>query len=132
MASKKALWLPVIPGVDNLLPGGVFSVALSFGSPRLGVTQRSALWSSDFPREHFSEEMCPRDHPIDSPNSFVPCYKIANFGGKYQKSDFVKKKIGLNGVSEPCALLAGRRAKLILPKTVICGVTIAIAREDCT
>src|SRR5215469_8630640 len=25
------------------------SVALSFGSPRLGVTQRPALWSPDFP-----------------------------------------------------------------------------------
>ncbi len=30
-------------------PGGVISVALSFGSPRLGVTQRPALWSPDFP-----------------------------------------------------------------------------------
>ena len=30
--------------------GCVLSVALSFGSPRLGVTQRPALWSPDFPR----------------------------------------------------------------------------------
>jgi hypothetical protein len=30
-------------------PGGVISVALSFESPRLGVTQRPALWSPDFP-----------------------------------------------------------------------------------
>src|SRR6266571_2547070 len=30
-------------------PGGLFSVALSFPSPGLGVTQRNALWSSDFP-----------------------------------------------------------------------------------
>ena len=30
--------------------GCVFSVALSFGSPRLGVTQRPALWSPDFPQ----------------------------------------------------------------------------------
>jgi len=29
--------------------GGIFSVALSFSSPRLGVTQHPALWSSDFP-----------------------------------------------------------------------------------
>ncbi len=32
--------------------GCVISVALSFGSPRLGVTQRPALWSPDFPRTH--------------------------------------------------------------------------------
>ena len=30
--------------------GCVISVALSFGSPRLGVTQRPALWSPDFPQ----------------------------------------------------------------------------------
>ena len=30
--------------------GCVLSVALSFGSPRLGVTQRPALWSPDFPQ----------------------------------------------------------------------------------
>jgi len=29
--------------------GGIFSVALSLGSPPLGVTQRTALWSPDFP-----------------------------------------------------------------------------------
>ena len=29
--------------------GGVFSVALSLGSPPLGITQHPALWSSDFP-----------------------------------------------------------------------------------
>jgi hypothetical protein len=29
--------------------GGIFSVPLSFESPRPGVTRRTALWSSDFP-----------------------------------------------------------------------------------
>src|SRR2546428_3138320 len=35
-------------------PGGVISVALSFGSPRLGVTQRPALRSPDFPPTVFT------------------------------------------------------------------------------
>jgi len=30
--------------------GGLFSVALSRGSPRVGVTHHLALWSPDFPR----------------------------------------------------------------------------------
>ena len=30
--------------------GGLFSVALSRGSPRVGVTHHRALWSPDFPR----------------------------------------------------------------------------------
>jgi hypothetical protein len=44
-----------LPGPDAAFaapsrgPGGIFSVALSFALPRLGVTQRNALWSPDFP-----------------------------------------------------------------------------------
>jgi hypothetical protein len=30
--------------------GGLFSVALSFGSPRLAVSQHPALWSPDLPQ----------------------------------------------------------------------------------
>src|SRR5687768_6574147 len=53
----------VTPGAGALLPhrftltcarkraiGGLFSVALSCGSPRLAVSQHPALWSPDFPR----------------------------------------------------------------------------------
>jgi hypothetical protein len=35
--------------------GGLLSVALSVGSPRLGVTQQPALWSSDFPQAPIHE-----------------------------------------------------------------------------
>ncbi len=35
------------------MPGCVFSVALSLRLPSLGVTQHSALWSSDFPRKKY-------------------------------------------------------------------------------
>ncbi len=41
------------------------SVALSVGSPRLGVTQHPALWSPDFPQA--PEQPGARDHPADSP-----------------------------------------------------------------
>ena len=34
----------------RITPGGLFSVALSRGLPRVGVTHRLALWSPDFPR----------------------------------------------------------------------------------
>lgn len=46
---------------SNWVPGCVFSVALSLRLPSLGVTQHSALWSSDFPRKkcYFF-----RDYPI--------------------------------------------------------------------
>jgi cobalt-precorrin 5A hydrolase len=44
-------------------------------------------------------------------------------------SDWVRENIGLDGVCEPCALLAAPRSKLILPKTSLNGVTVAIAEE---
>ena len=57
--------LPRIPdpfaGVSKPF-GGLFSVALSVGSRRPGVTWHSALWSPDFPRS----TCAPRDCPADS------------------------------------------------------------------
>jgi hypothetical protein len=41
--------LTCAPGAPGAL-GGLLSVALSCGSPRLGVTQHRALWSPDVPR----------------------------------------------------------------------------------
>ncbi len=55
---------------------------------------------------------------------------IEGFNGPYQRSVLVKEKIGVEGVSEPCALLAGKRAKLIVPKIKRGKVCVAIARED--
>ena len=37
-------------------------------------------------------------------------------------------RIGLSGVAEPCAIATAKRRELVLGKTVIGGVTIAIAR----
>ncbi len=50
--------LPVLAWWPTI--GGLFSVALSVGSPRLGVTQHRALWSPDFP------QACTRGRPADS------------------------------------------------------------------
>jgi hypothetical protein len=54
--ARCALTAPFHPCRANLAPfglgpafGGLFSVALSVGSPRLAVSQHLALWSSDFP-----------------------------------------------------------------------------------
>ncbi|MBF0458425.1 MAG: precorrin-6A reductase [Nitrospirae bacterium] len=45
------------------------------------------------------------------------------------KSDMVFKSIGVYGVSEPAAALAGSSSRLVLSKTIFDGVTVAIARE---
>jgi cobalt-precorrin 5A hydrolase len=44
-------------------------------------------------------------------------------------SPWVREIVGVDGVCEPCALLSTFRGRLILPKTVLDGVAIAIAEE---
>lgn len=63
------------------------------------------------------------------PLRIVSSSLISKFSGKYQRSAFVKEKIGVEGVSEPCALIAARNPRLILPKTKVGRVTVAVARE---
>jgi cobalt-precorrin 5A hydrolase len=44
-------------------------------------------------------------------------------------SDWVRESIGVDGVCEACALLATFRGRLLLPKTIRDGVTVAIVEE---
>jgi len=44
-------------------------------------------------------------------------------------SEWVRSNVGVDGVCEPSALLATHRGKLILPKTSMDGVTVAIVEE---
>jgi len=52
--------------------------------------------------------------------------------GSVRSSPVVREKIGVGAVCEPAALLAGKKTRLLLPKTTfpaIRGVTVAIALE---
>ncbi len=62
---------------------------------------------------------------------FIPSDEIRSTARRFQTSRFVSSKVNLPAVAEPAALLAGRRTQLILPKTILHGVTVAIARENC-
>lgn len=65
------------------------------------------------------------------PLIFISKQTIGNFkSAPAPASEVVRRHIGLDGVCEPCALLAGRRARLILKKQVDDGVTVAIAEEN--
>ena len=44
-------------------------------------------------------------------------------------SDWVRESIGVDGVCEACALLATFRGRLLLPKTIRDGVTVAIVED---
>ncbi|MBI5172519.1 MAG: cobalamin biosynthesis protein [Candidatus Obscuribacter sp.] len=48
-----------------------------------------------------------------------------------EKSAHVKKTLGLDGVCEPCALLASPRGKLLVPKsTGVYGVAVAVVEDE--
>lgn len=64
------------------------------------------------------------------PLRIVSRQEIATCVKSHSKSEFVNEKIGVWGVCEPAALIAGRKTKLILKKQKYPGVTIAVAREN--
>ena len=65
------------------------------------------------------------------PIRFISNHEILNTPKSFKSSAFVTDKVNLPAVSEPSALLAGRKTSLILCKTIIKGATISIARENC-
>ncbi|MFW5982695.1 MAG: cobalt-precorrin 5A hydrolase [Candidatus Brocadiia bacterium] len=65
------------------------------------------------------------------PVRYVSSEEIRSSRRDFERSDFVNAKVGLPGVCEPAALLAGRRTSLLLPKRKRGPVTIALAKENC-
>jgi cobalt-precorrin 5A hydrolase len=45
-------------------------------------------------------------------------------------SERVQALIGIDGVCEPCALLGSRDGRIVVPKIVVGGVTVAIAEDN--
>lgn len=45
-------------------------------------------------------------------------------------SEQVQALLGIDGVCEPCALLASRDGRIVVPKIVADGVTVAIAEDN--
>ncbi|ACD97349.1 cobalt-precorrin 5A hydrolase [Trichlorobacter lovleyi] len=68
---------------------------------------------------------------LDIPLRIIPSDEIRHTARRFGHSDFVQAKVRLPAVAEPAALLAGRRTQLLLPKTIIQGVTVAVAQEGC-
>lgn len=63
------------------------------------------------------------------PLVFISRNRIEHFCGRVS-SKIAKRHLGLKGVCEPCALLAGRKTRLIMKKKIFNQVTAAIAGED--
>jgi cobalt-precorrin 5A hydrolase len=60
----------------------------------------------------------------------IPKDKIEEAQNQFQGSEFVKNKIGVSCVAEPCAYLAASKGRFIMEKTSFKGITIAIFEEE--
>jgi cobalt-precorrin 5A hydrolase len=47
-----------------------------------------------------------------------------------ERSDWVQQSVGVDGVCEPCALIACTRGRLVVPKTTLDGVAVAIVEDS--
>lgn len=66
------------------------------------------------------------------PLRFIQSEEIRKDHYAFERSELVNSRVGLPAVAEPSAILAGRRTELIIKKKKLGGVTIAVARENCT
>jgi len=66
---------------------------------------------------------------LDLPVRFIPSAAIRSSPLRFSPSAAAVRQVDLPGVAEPAALLAGSRTRLLLPRTVIQGVTVALAQE---
>lgn len=65
------------------------------------------------------------------PISFYSAEELLNVRGEFTASAFVKSTVGVDNVCERAAMLsAGENAELIVKKTCLEGVTVAIAQEE--
>jgi cobalt-precorrin 5A hydrolase len=64
------------------------------------------------------------------PLRFIASEEIRSCSRGFTETPLAMEKVNLPAVAEPSALLAGRRTTLILPKTIINKVTVAVAREN--
>lgn len=54
--------------------------------------------------------------------------EIKRVEDRFLKSDFVREKIGVSSVCEPCSYLSG--GEVIVGKTKLNGITVAVSKED--
>ena len=63
------------------------------------------------------------------PLKFISRDMINTIGENFESSELVEKNIGVPAVAEPCAILGGFRCQLLLKKTKMDGITVAITEE---
>lgn len=66
----------------------------------------------------------------DLPLRVLSHQSLAARGWTTAPSAWVRARVGLDGVCEPCALIASPRGQLVVPKTTQDGVAVAVASDE--
>jgi cobalt-precorrin 5A hydrolase len=103
--------------------------AVNYGLSAINETLKSVRYISTVDVKSDEEGLKQACIEMDIPLRIVSADIIKIFKGKYKKSEIVQKNLGIWGVSEPCAMLTAKNPQLILQKTKVGKVTIAIAKE---
>jgi cobalt-precorrin 5A hydrolase len=104
------------------------AIRTACGKAGVDMSEVRLLASADIKSDE--EGLLAAAQELDLPIRFIASEDIRSSNRQFKHSDFVKLKVNLPAVAEPAALLAGRRTRLILPKTIFNGIPVAIARES--
>jgi cobalt-precorrin 5A hydrolase len=106
----------------------VSAVRTTLDEAQLDLNQVRLLSSADIKNDE--EGLKSAAWEMGIPLRFMSSDEIRNAAVNFQHSDFVEDRVNLPAVAEPCALLAGRRTRLIVRKRTFNGITIAVAQES--
>jgi cobalt-precorrin 5A hydrolase len=106
----------------------VTAVNSALGSANLGIEAVRLIASADIKSDEAG--LIAAAQELGVPLKFISSNEIRECAYEFRKSDFVQEQVDLPAVAEPAALLAGRRTRLLLPKTSFGGITVAIAKES--
>ncbi|WP_025774556.1 cobalt-precorrin 5A hydrolase [Neomoorella thermoacetica] len=128
-------WRPrvIVAGVGcrRGVPAGTILYALGVALKRAGISRQSlrSLASVDFKAREPGLELAARQLGLElrtfPPDELAACLERHP---ELSRSQTVAARVGLTGVCEPAAVLAGGDGELLWPKIKYRGVTIALAR----
>jgi cobalt-precorrin 5A hydrolase len=103
------------------------AVDFAFKLGNLSILSLKALSVPDFKAKE--NGILKASKELGIPLMEIPTGEIKRIEDSFEPSKFALNKVGLKAVSEPCAVLGGKSAKLLQKKIKLNGVTVAVAEE---
>jgi cobalt-precorrin 5A hydrolase len=106
----------------------VRAITSTLQEARRDLAEVRMLASADVKRNERGLQIAAKELGI--PLRFIESAEIRECLRPFEASRFVEEQVNVPAVAEPCALLAGRRTRLLAPKRIHNGVTVAVAEES--